>query len=322
MKNLLMAVCCILSLALTAATDDKTDNIRVDSILASVNGTPISLLDVADESVNEEARLQMMYSGDELKAKVKALRRSILDDIISRKLIVEEYRNDPFEIPRQYIENMLDDMSSNFSDGSRKSLKHKLKESGITIDDLEEKAQERIIVEFMLGNLFYKGVDVTPRDVFEYYNRNSKDFSTPASIRLEVIYLSNGKPDMDKVLKEIGADLESGNAKIFNSLVALHSEAPNAKNGGDLGWIEKDKLRPEFATVKDAPVGSIKGPVQTAEGYYFIRVAEINEGGKIPFEQINRKVEEQLKREQRKEVYSKYIDDLRQKALIRYFFKD
>ena len=298
------------------------EEVRVDSILASVNGIPISLLDVVDESTAEEARLQMMFSGNELKDKVRALRKSVLEDIINRKLVVDDYRNDPFDIPRQYIENMLDDMSSNFTDGSRKSLKRKVKESGITIDDLEEKAQERLIVEFMMGNLFFKGVDVTPREVFEYYTRNIRDFSSPASVRLEVIYLAANKPDLDKLLKEISADITSANAKIFNSLVALHSDAPNAKNGGDLGWIEKDKLRPEFAPVKDAPVGNVKGPIQTAEGFYFIRVAEIKDGGKVPFEQVNRRVEEQLKREQRKDIYRKYIDALRAKAIIRYFIKE
>lgn len=296
------------------------DNLRVDSILASVNGIPVSLLDVVDECNREEARLGMMYSGDKLKKEVRAVRRKVLDDIIDRKLIVEDYRNEPFEIPRQNIENMLDEMSSSFTDGTRKSLKKKISESGITLDDLEERMRDRIIVDFMIGNLFFKSVEVTPKEVFDYYQKHVAGFAEPSQIRLEVLYLPQDREKLDQVVKDIANDLKTVNDKIFRSLVMLHSAAPNAKSGGDLGWIEQSKLRPEFAAaVEKQPSGFISGPVQTPEGIYFLRICELNKGGIKPFELVKKDITEKLRRDGRELAYKEYIAGLRKDALIRYY---
>eukprot|EP00831_Metopus_contortus_P006131 TRINITY_DN12311_c0_g2_i1.p3 TRINITY_DN12311_c0_g2~~TRINITY_DN12311_c0_g2_i1.p3 ORF type:complete len:412 (-),score=97.59 TRINITY_DN12311_c0_g2_i1:832-2067(-) len=322
MKLLLkMLVIIALSACLPARGVDPSQ-IRVDSVLASVNGSPISLLDVVDDCAGEEARLRMMFSGDELKARVKALRRKVLDDAIDRKLIVDDYSNDPFDIPRQHIEDMIDKMSWSLSDGTRKSLKKKIEESGITLEDFEGKAKDRIIIDYTLGTLFYKVQSVTPREIYEFYEQNKDKFSAPATIRLQVLFLQGTRETNRELLKEIAEDVKSGNEKIFTSLVILHSAAPNAKNGGDLGWIETGKLRPEFAAaIKDNAPGFISEPVVTPEGIYFLRIAGLVPGGAKPFEKVNTQISDELNRRMREQTYNNYIKKLRSEAIIRYFIE-
>ena len=60
---------------------------NVDSILASVNGTPISLSDVLYESRRTEARLGMVYSGQQQYDEVIKLRKQILEDIEDAQII-------------------------------------------------------------------------------------------------------------------------------------------------------------------------------------------------------------------------------------------
>lgn len=296
------------------------DNFRVDSILASVNGQPVSLLDVVDECGKEEARISMLYNGETARESIRNLRKKTLEEIVNRKLIVEEYQRDPFEIPRQNIENFIDEMSLNVSDGTRKSLKKKIEDSGITLDDLEERARDRLIVDFMLGNLFFKGVAITPQETFDYYQKNCATFAESPRTRLEVLFLPENRENLNTLVKDIQNDLKSQNEKIFKSLVSLHSAAPNAKNGGDLGWIELDKLRPEFVRATDKqPVGFITGPVNTSEGIYFLRIKEIDKGGVKPFNEVHKDITEKLRHDQREKVYKEYINKLRAQAMIRYY---
>ena len=147
----------------------RGEALRVDSILASVNGSPMSLLDVVDETGGDEARLRMMYSGAALETKVRQLRRAALDEMIDRRLVVEDYENDPFDIPGQHIEDMIDKLSLNFSDGTRKSLKRKAEASGLSLNDLQGKARDKVIVDYMLGTLFFKEEIITHREINEYY---------------------------------------------------------------------------------------------------------------------------------------------------------
>lgn len=323
MNKTLTALLVALSIVLPAMAQSSTpDNLRVDSILASVNGTPISLLDIVDDTNAEESRLRMMFSGSELKAKVRTLRKKALNDAIDRRLIVDDYNNDPFDIPRQHIENMIDKMSWNFSDGTRKSLKRKVEEAGISINDFEGKARDRIIIEYMLGTLFFKADSVTPRDVYEYYQKNKIKYTIPDSIRLQVLFLQGTLESNKKLIKEISGDLKSDNDKIFKSLVMLHSAAPNASTGGDLGWIDSDKLRPEFAVIlKDKKAGYISEAVETPEGVYFIRIAEQRAGGPKPFKEVNKQIFDELRARKRDEAYKDYIKKLRSKAIIHVYIK-
>ena len=95
---------------------------RVDSVLASVNGEPITLLDVLIESGREEMRLASMFSGARLYSEIAKLRKQVIDEIIVRKLVYGSYKEKPFPIEEQYIENLMDSLAVSMGGGSRGGL--------------------------------------------------------------------------------------------------------------------------------------------------------------------------------------------------------
>jgi hypothetical protein len=312
----------LFSALLTTSAENKKD---VDSVLASVNGSPVTLLDLMYETGREEARLAMRFSGKELYAETEKLRRRILDEIINRRLIYEDYANTPFEIPeiKQYVEKTLDSLCGDFSDGTRDGLKERAGKAGTSLEELKEKAQRKVIVDIMIGQNCEYSVYVTPKEIYEYYSKHKKDFSVPSRIDLEMIFLKkNGRymNNMDNIIKEITESTKTGNEKIFRSLAVIHSEGPNSDEGGRLGWINTPELRPEFAeALKDAPPGTVKGPVQTEEGVYFLRVAAREDSIAGDFEKAEAEIRKKIRREHLKKAYDGYIKKLRSKAVIRYF---
>ncbi len=302
----------------------KKRNIQVDSILASVNGDPISMMDLIWESGRDEARLSAIYSGKELYRQVRKLRKRILEDIISKKLIVEDYKKVDFEIPEQYIEDTLDEIAMSFSDGTQEGLAKKAEKSGTSIEKLRRQAREKVIVDMMLNRHYYKNINVTPREIFEYYKKNKEEFSSPPKVELALLFLKNNgrhKDNFAKTVNDIQRDTKSRNEKIFKSLTVLYSEGPNAENGGYLGWIEKDKLRPEFAEVlKKAEPGFISGPVKTEEGVYFIRVADRKKAKDVDFDNVDDDIRKKLESKLRRKAYDNYIKTLRENAIIRYYY--
>ena len=85
----------------SAAAQNIGKETRVDSVLASVNGEPITLLDVMLESNREELRLASLYSGARLYSEIARLRKSIVEEIIVRKLVYAHYLEKPFSIDNQ-----------------------------------------------------------------------------------------------------------------------------------------------------------------------------------------------------------------------------
>lgn len=247
---------------------------QVDSILASVNGEPISLLDVIYESSYSESRLYAVYSSKEIFGEIQKLRKKMLDDIIDRKLILLEYKaTRPFKVPRQYVENLIDELAMNFGCSNRSELIEKAKEAGTTIEELRKKARTKVITQIMISNYIYTVVNITPREIFEYYKKNIKEFSTDPQVRLQLLLIGKKHKDSERIKKELTEAFKKADKNIFTGMVRLYSSGPGAMRGGDLGWIECSELRPEFADeVKGKKVGTIIGPIETDEGTYFLRI--------------------------------------------------
>ena len=125
------------------SAQDLGKEARVDSVLASVNGEPITLLDVMLESGREELRLASLYSGARLYSEISQLRKRVIEDIIVRKLVYAKYLEKPFTIENQYIETMMDHLARTLGGGSRDSLVKRAEALGTTMKELKEKAKEK-----------------------------------------------------------------------------------------------------------------------------------------------------------------------------------
>ncbi|MDD5596639.1 MAG: peptidyl-prolyl cis-trans isomerase [Victivallaceae bacterium] len=301
---------------------EKPSGPQVDSILASVNGEPISLLDVIYESSYSEARLYAVYSSSDIFQEIQKLRKRILDEIIDRKLILLEYNaNKPFEVPRQYVENLIDELAMNFGCTNRAELVVKAKEAGTTVEELREKARIQVINQIMISNYIYTVVNLTPREIHEYYKKNVKEFSSAPQVRLQLLLVRHDREDFKRIKAELTDAFKNADGKIFTGMVRLYSSGPGAMRGGDLGWIEYAELRPEFAkAVKGRKTGEIVGPIDTDEGIYFLRINERKGAVKAEFSRMIPEIKGKIEDERRKKAYDAYIAKLRKKSVIRYFF--
>jgi parvulin-like peptidyl-prolyl isomerase len=105
--------------------------------------------------------------------------------------------------------------------------------------------------------------------------------------------------------------------------VKLYSEGPDVAKGGNIGWIEESKLRPEFAkALRNLEVGNIASAVQTAEGAYFLRIADRMPARALQFEAVKDEINDKLTKQRRDENYAEYSGKLKEKAIIRYFFEE
>lgn len=295
---------------------------RVDSILASVNGEPISLTDVIYESSYSEARLYAVYASKDIFKEIQKLRKQILDDIIDRKLILLEYKATmPFKVPRQYVENLIDELAMNFGCSNRSELREKAKDAGTSIEELRKKARTKVITQIMISSYIYTVVNLTPREIYVYYQKNIKNFSTDPQVRLQLLLIGQKHKDHKRIKQELQEAFKKADKKIFTGMVRLYSSGPGAMRGGDLGWIECSELRSEFATeIKDKKVGKIIGPIETDEGTYFIRINDRKKATKADFAKMLPEIKEKIEAKRRKKAYNTYIAKLRKKSIIRYFF--
>lgn len=95
------------------------------------------------------------------------------------------------------------------------------------------------------------------------------------SIRVSHIVLST-KELADVLLEHLKSyeDLDQLK-KSFAKQAKKYSACGSRHKGGDLGWMDYNTMAPELeAAAKEAPVGEVRGPVQTKFGYHIFMVTE------------------------------------------------
>lgn len=294
----------------------------VNSVLASVNGDPVTLLDVVLETAPFERELAVIHTGERLNREIEKLRRTALEDIITRRLICKEYEEEPFQVPEQMIENMIDEHAKLLGGLTRKELEQRLKQNKMTLADLKKKMRERIIVNVILIRNCDKQVVVTPKDVYEEYQKNLDRWTHPAQVGFQMIQLNKENPRSGIGAADTAEKLTSvlaagASEELFIKLMDEYSDGP--RNGFSAS-VELPKLRPEFqSAVKDKKTGDIVGPIDTPEAIFFIRINSLQLSTPIPFEKAAPELEEQLRRDAIRKKRDEYSKQLRAKALIQYY---
>ena len=94
-----------------------------------------------------------------------------------------------------------------------------------------------------------------------------------------------------------------------------------AGSDGNIGVVELDKLRPEFAkAMKTIAPGQIYSNIKTADGIYFIKVLKYTPPRKAVFKEHSETIRKKMEEEIYKKSSTAYAARLRSKAVIEYFF--
>lgn len=295
--------------------------IRSESILASVNGEAITLADVMRESAPGEQTAFQVYRTAELPEHLEQLRRKTVDRIIDRRLLIQEFKRLNLELPPQFVENLLDELAENFGCKTRSELSRKARAAGTSIQELRDKASERIMSDMVIGREFYGAVNPTPKEMYEYFEAHAAEFSKPERVNLALLLLPRTTPKatVDGLARQLREKPDS-----FADAVKTLSGGPNRETGGAVGFLERSRLREEFlAALNQTPTpaaGTIMGPVETEEGYYFLRIAGIEPAVKTEFAAVQDEIRNRLEAEARTQALDMLHARLREKAVIRYYF--
>lgn len=120
-----------------------------------------------------------------------------------------------------------------------------------------------------------KSITVTSKEVEDYYNNYKEQLKEPEERQISEILVGSEQEARDILIQLLqGVD--------FATLARNSSKSPSAKDGGDLGFIQKGKKSAQFDAVAFADsleAGKISSIFKTPDGYSILRL-EAKRGGK------------------------------------------
>lgn len=216
---------------------------------------------------------------------VIALRDRLLDEMVTDLLFLQEARKDTSikvrdeeidQAVNEYIQRAIQRM------GSEEKFNEALAAENLTIRGLEKRYRPDIEKQLLKQRLIQKRlmtISISKHEVEEFYAKFKDSLPTqPEAVRLAHILLRiTPSQRVEDSVKALATKLRQriiGGAD-FATISSQYSSMGAGVNGGDIGYVAREDVVPEFARAAFAlGVNEISGVVRTEFGYHIIR----NEG--------------------------------------------
>ena len=197
-----------------------------------------------------------------------------------------------------------------------------LESEGKSVETYKDNVRNQILVSKITRFELGSRVNVSKREIEKYYHDNQKEFWEPGKVRVKHILILIGKGASEKIrkeknkqIKEILAELKEG--KDFAEAAKEYSEDISASIGGDVGFVVRGQMVPEFEkAVYRLKEGEVSDVVTTAYGYHIIKAEEIQKGKTLPFKEVENKIKSILLSKKQESAYKDWIRELRESAFI------
>ncbi|MCJ7496954.1 MAG: peptidylprolyl isomerase, partial [candidate division Zixibacteria bacterium] len=184
------------------------------------------------------------------------LRKNLLDQMINDHILLAKAEKDTsLKINEKEVEQTLEEqlakIKSQFS--SEEAFRKELKTEGLTEAELKRNYREQIKEQLLRDKLISSKLskaNITSREVKEFYQSYKDSLpEQPESAKLSQILLKiePSQKTLDSLKDFAFMILMRAKAgEDFSELAKRYSEDPSANQGGDLGFLKKGEILPEF----------------------------------------------------------------------------
>jgi peptidyl-prolyl cis-trans isomerase SurA len=316
MKKVLWAIPLIISLSWNANAAKI-----VDRIVAQVNDEIITMSDLMRALASAKQELATKYTGDQLDEEMKRAQKSVLDELIEQKLLMQKATELGFgkDVEVQVsaaVEKIRKD--NNIKD--MQELERALAQQGMTLADFRDGIKKQYITNGLIQEFVNSRITLLSQEIEKYYKNNAAEFSIPEEVTLSEIYIPFGdnRAEAEARTAEIRKRLDAGEP--FATLVTQYSKGPTASKGGGIGTYLTSKLNSDTAAgIAKVKEGGVSGIIQSKDGLSIYRVDKRNETQVKPLEEVRDDIKNRLWKQKYDPELKRYIAQLKEDAYIRIF---
>lgn len=268
----LLTILFLLSTTLTFGQNYKV----IDQVIWVIGDEPILYSDVENE-IQRRKYEKTPIEGDPY--------CTIPEQIALQKLFIAGAKLDSLTVSDATVDQQVDARIRYFIGqiGSKEKLEEYFNKPLNKIkEEMANNVRDQLLVQQMQQHIV-SGVRISPQDVKRYYDKMPKDSipNIPEMVEVQIIGLypeitAAEEERIKSQLRDFREKIESGTYQ-FSTLAILYSEdRGSALQGGELGFMTKGKLVPEFANMAFSLYDKTKVSriVKTEFGYHIIQLIE------------------------------------------------
>jgi peptidyl-prolyl cis-trans isomerase C len=283
-----------LLLAAPEPAQPTTETPSLPEIVARVNGKEITREALVNRAEAIKGQIPTAQIGPDFYKRV-------LDDMVGGELLYQSVEKKGLAPTAQEIDAEVEAQRGRL--GGDAELGKALEAQGMSIDDLRRELAKEVGIQKLIERDFMPAVTVSPDEKRKFYDENSAQMQRPEQFRAAHILIGvqeGAAPEVkEEARKKAGAIrslLDSG--QDFAELARKNSDDPGSKDsGGELPWMGKGQTVPPFeaAALALAP-GETSPVVETQFGFHIIKLHEKRSAGLMPYEEVEGRIGDFLKR--------------------------
>jgi len=332
-------------LTLEEAAAKRWSEMHVDRIAADADGTGITTSDIRRQIDPIIGQIRAGAKTDaEFDKALSFAAEETLNSIAERLLVISEFRASG-RLPSSFVDADIEETIRRDFNGDRNRFVASLRAAGTTPLAHRKFIEDRIIFEYMVGQIRRASYDVNPGKILEFYEKNKSDFVRKEQVKLRQITITQGaaeKPDETADRAAVLADALRHPEKIAATLVRFKvagkpivgtptfadvatriSTDDFASKGGDAGWQNLENLNETVTTkLKTLKVGEVSDPLKFDVGaapiYVIVSPEAIRPKGfaDVNDPEVMAEIEHKVRQIGLKVAIKAWLDDLRSKHHI------
>lgn len=274
MRKIILSVCLMGALICGYAQGGGTS---IDGIVAVIGKSIIMRSDLEKHYKDYTAQFKTVENPDEIYC-------TILENLVYNKLMVHQADVDSIEVTDEEVDYRLNTRIQYFlqqTGGDVKYIENYFNKSMDEIKkDMREMMYEQALIEQVQSGIT-GSITITPSEVHQFAAKISPDSMPFVETSYQFGEIVKIPPVSEDEINAVKERLSSYRERVlrgekFGALARLYSDDPgSASKGGDLGFVERGTLYPEFeATAFNLKSGEISQVIKTQAGYHIIQMIE------------------------------------------------
>jgi len=233
----------------------------------------------------------------------KKIRDQVIEQCINHYLIVEYGKENNISISEKELQDALGDAKRAYSDDA---FDEALLREYIDIEQWKNRLREQLLKKKIIETVTNRIASPNYEDIKQYFDTHQDAFTSPKMIEFRQI-VTRTKGEAGNLLKKLQ------NGEQMSELARKYSVAPEAENGGNVGWVAKGHLNDSMEKVLfSMEKGQISDVIETPYGYHIFEVLSVRAAGQKKLPDVIDEIETTLLLEKREAFLHKWLQDLHQ----------
>ena len=249
----------------------KTKQVKTtlkDGLYATVGNKAITRSDILNEIKSILILNNMSYSDE----KRQELQQMAVKSVIKRNIKeIEIDKNDFLEFSQTDLNFHLNRLASN-ANMDLATLKNICISNGLDFSIIENQMKIELLWNSLIFHLYRNKISVNLGEIDKLLklNQNKKEFNE--YLISEIVVKAVEKDKLESMIKDIKKKIE---IEGFKNVAMKLSISESAMSGGDLGWLNENKLAKKFRSIlSNTPIGSLSKPILLNKNILIFKVRD------------------------------------------------